>query len=133
MAINVNQMQAYIRGLASNSEQIADPKDREYILSLNELLELGIGDEIDTKAGGRIEGIYRKTAGRRPMWTLEHLRNRVAELAESHKVITSEADREFILGLQMLIDMDEKLDIAAAPRVEGIYQRTLSGVGGIRE
>ena len=126
-----DQMRTYIRGLASNSAQISDPKDRGYIISLNELLDLGLDDEIDGTAAPRIEAIYLKAVGRRQVFTMEHLRNRVMELAEAANIITNEDDREFVLGLQMLMDMDEQIDIAAAPRVETIYRKTLAGVDGV--
>jgi hypothetical protein len=50
---------------------------------------------------------------------------KVQELSEKESLIVSEDDREFILGLQMLVDMEEPIDIQYVDRVTEIYNTTL--------
>ena len=45
----------------------------------------------------------------------------VAEMSDNQLVIVSDSDREFILGLQMLIEMEERIPASYIPRVEKIY------------
>lgn len=55
---------------------------------------------------------------------------RVMELSENSALILSDDDREFILGLKILIEMEERLDEHFAPRVAKIYQQTSQNAFG---
>lgn len=50
------------------------------------------------------------------------MRIRIVELANNDSMILDENDREYILGLKMLMDMEEPLDISCAARVDKIYR-----------
>jgi hypothetical protein len=51
---------------------------------------------------------------------------RIHELAENQLLILSESDREFVMGLALLLEMDEGIDIQHAQRVGKIYDEVLS-------
>jgi hypothetical protein len=48
---------------------------------------------------------------------------RIKELAHHESLILDEGDREFILGLNMLMEMQEPIDPRYAERVAQIYQK----------
>jgi len=50
----------------------------------------------------------------------------ILELVDRQAVILSESDQEFIMGLAMLMEMEERLDVQYAPRVAAIYQQVVT-------
>jgi hypothetical protein len=55
--------------------------------------------------------------------TMAAMRTRILDLANKTALILDEGDREFILGLQMLVEMEETPDASCVARVEEIYKR----------
>jgi hypothetical protein len=51
---------------------------------------------------------------------------RIHELSENQMLIVNEGDREFVMGLALLMDMDEGIDVQHAPRVAKIYSEVMS-------
>jgi hypothetical protein len=45
----------------------------------------------------------------------------VREMSANQLVIISDNDREFILGIDMLLEMEERIPASYIPRVEKIY------------
>ena len=62
------------------------------------------------------------------MSVVSRMRDQVRELATAEMMILNEDDREFVLGLQMLMDMEEPIDVHYADRVEKIYNTVLRSV-----
>lgn len=56
---------------------------------------------------------------------VQRMRVRVVELAQQDSLILDEDDREFILGLKMLMEMGEPLEMRYVPRVDSIYEKTM--------
>jgi len=54
---------------------------------------------------------------------IARMREQVKELAGNQSLILNEDDLEFILGLEMLMDMEEPVDSAFADRVNQIYAK----------
>lgn len=50
---------------------------------------------------------------------------RVRELTKHSSLILDEADREYILGLNMLMEMQEPIDPTCAEKVARIYVQTM--------
>ncbi|MFQ5339915.1 MAG: hypothetical protein ACE5F6_00055 [Anaerolineae bacterium] len=57
-----------------------------------------------------------------PEDVMASMRIRILELSYNDSLIFDENDREYIMGLKMLMEMEEPLDISCAGRVNTIYQ-----------
>lgn len=53
---------------------------------------------------------------------LHAMKMRIRELVRNDAMILDEVDREYILGLQMSMEMEEPLDVRYAKKVDRIYQ-----------
>ena len=57
---------------------------------------------------------------------IERMKIQILELVDRQAMILSEADREYILGLHMLLEMEENIDAQHAPRVAEIYNKVVA-------
>jgi hypothetical protein len=53
------------------------------------------------------------------------MKARIKELAAHSALIIDEGDREYVLGLQMLMEMQEPIDPTCADKVARIYAQTM--------
>jgi hypothetical protein len=56
---------------------------------------------------------------------VDHMHDRIRELSDKQGLIIDEADLEFILGLMVLLAMEEPVGANNIPRVNRIYMQAL--------
>lgn len=54
--------------------------------------------------------------------TYEEMQAKVREMAENSMLIISDVDREFVLGIELLLGMNENVPASYGERVARIYQ-----------